>query len=112
MNVQVQSDDAGYASTAEVIDYYTRRLITFINKHIHRFPFDNTIEDFLNFDSTNPTKSDPTVSAGFTLIHAEKIAEHEERPESTLDEWFDIADNSGVIGRFKEEDELETYDYD
>lgn len=111
INVQVQSDDAGYASTAEVIDYYTRRLITFINKHIDRFPFDNTIEDFLNFDSTNPTTSDPTVSAGFTLIHAEKISELEEKPESTLDEWFDIVDNSGVIGRFKEEDEVENFDY-
>lgn len=109
--VQETSDDAGYASTPEVIDYYTRRLITFINEHIDRFPFDNTIEDFLNFDSTNPTKSDPTVSAGFTLIHAEKIAEIEEKPEASLNDWFDIVDNSGVIGRFKEEDEVENFDY-
>jgi hypothetical protein len=110
LSVQLQSDEGGYASTPEVIDYYTRRLITFINKDIDRFPFDNTIEDFLNFDSTNPTKSDATVSAGFTLIHTEKIAEIEELTEDTLNDWFDPVDNSGTIGRYIEEGELENYE--
>jgi hypothetical protein len=101
--IQTQSDDAGYASSPEVIDYYTRRLITYINQHIMRCPFDNTIEDWLNFDSTNPTKFDATVSSGFTLVHAEKIAENpNDQPEETLDDWFERADNSGTVGTFVE----------
>lgn len=110
LDIQTQSDDAGYASTPEVIDYYTKRLITFINKDIDRFPFDKTLEDFLNFDPTNPTKSDATVSAGFTLIHTEKIAEEEEVNEESVYQWFDAVDNTGQVGRFIDEEELETYD--
>lgn len=102
VDLQVNSDDAGYASTSEVIDYYTRRLIAFINNHIHRMPFDNTIEDWLNFDSANPTTSDATVSSGFTLVHAEKRGEIEEKPEATISDWFDSFDNSGQNGTFTE----------
>lgn len=105
VDIQIKSDDAGYASTSEVIDYYTRRLISFINNHIDRMPFDNTIEDWLNFDSTNPTKSDATVSSGFTLVHAEKIAEIEQMVEGGLSDWFETYDNSTVNGRFTEQQE-------
>jgi hypothetical protein len=107
VDLQVNSDDAGYASTSEVIDYYTRRLIAFINNHIDRMPFDNTIEDWLNFDSANPTKSDATVSSGFTLVHAEKIAEVEEKPEGTLSDWFETYDNSGQNGTFAQQQETQ-----
>lgn len=103
VELQVNSDDAGYASTSEVIDYYTRRLISFINNHIDRMPFDNTIEDWLNFDSTNPTKSDATVSSGFALVHAEKIAEIEQPVEGGLSDWFETYDNSGQNGRFAQQ---------
>lgn len=105
VELQVNSDDAGYASTSEVIDYYTRRLIAFINNHIDRMPFDNTIEDWLNFDSTNPTKSDATVSSGFTLVHAEKIAEVEQPTEGGLSDWFETYDNSSVNGTFAQQQE-------
>lgn len=105
VDLQVNSDDAGYASTSEVIDYYTRRLIAFINNHIDRMPFDNTIEDWLNFDSTNPTKSDATVSSGFTLVHAEKIAEVEQPTEGGLSDWFETYDNSSVNGTFAQQQE-------
>ncbi len=101
-DIQTNSDDAGYASTTEVIDYYVRRLIAFINRHIGRMPFDDTIEDWMNFDSTNPTPSHATVSSGFCLIHAEKIAEKEEVPEGSIEDWFDEFDNSGYNGTFRE----------
>lgn len=107
-DIQINSDDAGYASTPEVIDAYTRRLIKFINEHIDRFVFDNTIEDWMGFDSTNPTKSHMTVSSGFTLIHAERVGEKQENEtEDRANNWFDVADNSGVTGRWLDEDELE-----
>lgn len=105
VDLQITSDDAGYASTSEVIDYYTRRLIAFINTHIGRMPFDNTIEDWLNFDSTNPTKSDATVSSGFTLVHAEKITELEQQSEGELSEWFETYDNSSLNGIFAHQQE-------
>lgn len=98
LSIQTQSPDAGYASNPEVIDHYTRRIITFINQHIFNFPFDNTIEDWLNFDSTNPTKYDATVSSGFTLVHAEKIADVVSEKEESINDWFDMADNSGLVG--------------
>lgn len=104
IDLQINSDDAGYASTPEVIDHYTRRIIKFINEHIHRMPFDNTIEDWLNFDSTNPTKSHATVSSGFTLVHAEKIAELQEETEDNIESWFNRADNSGTTGRWIEDE--------
>lgn len=107
VELQVNSDDAGYASTSEVIDYYTRRLISFINNHTDRMPFDNTIEDWLNFDSSNPTKSDATVSSGFTLVHAEKIAEVEQPVEGGLSDWFETYDNSGQNGRFTQQHETQ-----
>ena len=101
-DIQIKSDDAGYASTPEVIDYYVRRLIAFINRHIHRMPFDDTIEDWMNFDSSNPTPSHATVSSGFTLVHAEKVGERDTKPESTIEEWFDRFDNSGLNGTFEQ----------
>lgn len=106
MDVQTESEDAGYASTAEVIDYYCRRIIPYINLDIGRCPFDNTIEDFLSFDPTNPTKSHLTVSAGFGLVHSEKTSRETKIPESPLSEWFDTFDNSGEIGKFAGENAL------
>ena len=100
MEIQTNSDDAGFSTTPEVIDYYTRRIISFVNNHIARMPFDNTIEDWLGFDPANPTRSDATVSSGYTLVHAEKIAEQEEEPQMSLSDWFDTYDNSGVNGNF------------
>lgn len=107
-DIQINSDDAGYASTPEVIDAYTRRLIKFINEHIDRMVFDNTIEDWMGFDSTNPTKSHMTVSSGFDLIHAERVGEKPEtESEDRANNWFDTADNSGVTGRWRTEEEEE-----
>ncbi len=102
LDIQKTSDDAGLASTSEVIDHYVRSLIAFINKHCDRMPFDDTLDDWMNFDSTNPTPSHATVSSGFTLIHAEKKGEVERESEGTIDEWFDTFDNSGINGRFAE----------
>ena len=99
---QLNSEDAGFSTTPEVIDYYTRRIIAFTNNHIMRMPFDNTIEDWMGFDPSNPTKSDATVSSGYTLVHAEKIAEREEEPQMELSDWFDTYDNTGVNGTFIE----------
>lgn len=100
IDIQMNSDDAGFATTPEVIDSYVRRIIPFINKHIGRMPFDDTIEDWMNFDSTKPTTSHATVSSGYTLIHADKIAEREEKPEGKVGDWFDTFDNSGMNGTF------------
>ena len=68
-------------------------------------PFDNAIEDWLNFDSTNPTESDATVSSGFTLVHAEKIAEIEQPTEGGIGDWFERYDNSGQNGIFAQQQE-------
>ena len=100
LDVQGKSDDAGLASTPEVINYYTTRIIQFINRHINRMPFDNTIEDWLDFDPTNPTKSDLTVSSGFTLVHAEKVGKYEEPPSEKISDWFESYDNDGISGKF------------
>ncbi len=100
LNAQSTSDDAGYASSPEVINYYTTRIIQYINRHIKRMPFDNTIESWLNFDPTNPTVSDATVSSGFTLVHAEKVAKFEGPPEGKISDWFDTFENDGISGRF------------
>jgi hypothetical protein len=97
--LQNKSDDAGLAATPEVIDYYTKRIIPQINKHIAYMPFDNTIEDWMNFDSTNPTKSHLTVSSGFCLVHAEVLAENEEEPDESIEDYFDVYDNAGITGK-------------
>ncbi len=100
LGIQTNSDDAALASTNEVIDHYVRSLIAYINKHIGRMPFDDTIEDWMSFDSSNPTPSHATVSSGFTLIHAEKRGELDTKPESQIEDWFEQYDNSGVNGTF------------
>ncbi len=102
-DLQVQSDDAGYASTGEVIDTYVRKLITFINEHIDRMPFDDTIEDWMSFDPSDQgsrTKSHLTVSSGFALIHAVKDSVLKDKPEGSISDWFDTFENSGVNGTF------------
>lgn len=101
-DIQTNSPEAGYASTPEVIDSYVRRIIPFINNHLDRMPFDNTIEDWMNFDSSNPSPSHLTVSSGFALLHAEKIAERDEKPSQSISDWFDGFDNRGVNGTFEE----------
>lgn len=104
LNVQAQSDEAGLASTPEVIDYYTKRIIPFINKDIDRMPFDDTIEDWLDFDSLKPTKSHLTVSAGFTLVHNEKVVHEQSQAAEKLSDWFDTFENEGVTGNFINQD--------
>jgi len=98
LDVQGDSTDAGFSSTTEVINEYTSKLITFINEHGHRMPFDVTIEDWLNFDPNKVTKHDPTVSSGFALIHAWKIHKEEVVLESNIGDYFDMVDNSGLVG--------------
>lgn len=92
-------DDPGMSSTNEVIDSYTRRLITFINEHCHRMPFDRTLESWLNFNPAETTTQDPTVSSGFTLIATEKKVVEEDEEGDDADDWMDMYDNSGEMGR-------------
>lgn len=98
LEVQTDSTDAGYSSTTEVINEYTSKLITFINEHGMRMPFDRTIEDWMNFDPNKITQHDPTVSSGFALIHSWKVHKEEAPVESNLSEWFDTVDNTGTVG--------------
>lgn len=102
LSVQQNSNEAGYAQTKEVTNYYTIRIMQFINEHINRMPFDETIKSWMNFDPKKPTKYDASVSSGMTLVHAEKKAEIE-RPsegEAGWGDWFDQFDNSGEVGTF------------
>lgn len=102
LQVQQNSEEGGLASSTEVINYYTIRIMQYINKDINRMPFDNTIEDWMNFDSKNPTKYDLSVSSGLTLVHAEKKEEIEGPAEQSISDWFDQFDNSGQNGTFEE----------
>lgn len=102
LSVQQNSDEGGLAQTREVTNYYTIRISQYINKHVHRCPFDNTIESWMNFDPLNPTIYDATVSSGMTLVHAEKKSEIERPSEGNINDWFDTYDNSGESGRFAE----------
>jgi len=45
------------------------------------------------------------VSSGFTLVHAEKIAEIEQMVEGGLSDWFETYDNSGQNGTFAQQQE-------
>lgn len=103
-------DDPGFSTTAEVIDQYTRRIITFINEHIQRMPFDRTIESWLNFDPSDTRVSDATVSSGFTLVALENKPREQETVEEDINDWFDVYDNSGTIGRTVDINEFRDYD--
>lgn len=102
LSVQRNSDEAGYAQTKEVTNYYTIRIMQFINEHINRMPFDETIKSWMNFDPNKPTTFDASVSSGMTLVHAEKKSEIERPSEGTVGygDWFDQFDNSGTVGEF------------
>lgn len=92
-------EDPGFSSTPEVIDAYTRRIITFINENCQRMPFDRTLQSWLDFDPTETTKYDATISSGFTLVGAEKKVKPEEEEQESED-WFDTYDHSeGNLGR-------------
>jgi hypothetical protein len=100
LTVQTTSEDAGYATTPEVTNYLTTRLIPYINQDIDRCPFDDTIEDWGNFDPLNPTKSHLTFSSGLALVHSEKVIKEDAPIESRINEWFESYDNSGQNGTF------------
>jgi hypothetical protein len=102
LQVQQNSEEGGLASSSEVINYYTIRIMQYINKDINRMPFDNTIEDWMNFDPTKPSKYDLSVSSGFTLVHSEKKEEIEKPSELTVNDFFLQFDNSGVNATFAE----------
>ena len=76
------------------------RIIPFINQDIDRMPFDDTIDDWMNFDPLNPTKSHLTFSSGLGLVHDEKVSREDAPAESTVNDWFDTYENSGVNGTF------------
>lgn len=102
LEVQNDSVEAGASTTKEVIHSYSSKLIPFINHHAHRMPFDETCEDWSNFDPLDPTKSHLTVSAGYTLIHSEMVNKNAGLPlVGKLSDYFDTFDNSGEVGTYE-----------
>ncbi|HDZ13967.1 hypothetical protein LCGC14_0641770 [marine sediment metagenome] len=99
-------DDSGFSSVPEVIDNYTRRLISFINRHVMRMPFERTLQSWLDFDPANTTKYDATVSSGFTLIAQEFKAERDDgNYEQDINDWFDTYRRDGAASILINEDD-------
>lgn len=88
-------DTEGIPSSTVMIDTYTGRLQTFVNKHGHRVPFKRLIRDWLEFDPAHPRKFDATVASGFTLLAREKVVE-DDLPQINYEELFDTFDNTGI----------------
>jgi hypothetical protein len=90
-----KKDDTGVTSQPETITNYVQRIQTFVNRHGHRIPFPRILQQLLDFDPTNTTRSDLVVSLGYALLEIEKNIE-EELPTDNVDDWFDAFDNSGT----------------
>ncbi len=65
-------DTPGIPASKPLIQQYTDKLQTFVHYHGHRLKFKRLTADLLDFDPNKPTKHDPTVAAGLTLIASEK----------------------------------------
>lgn len=84
-------------SNEEIINSYTRKLHAFFNRHGKRIPFPEILEQALVFDNQFTQKSDCVVSAGFTLIAAEKSDEgHDDESPISIENIFPLYDQSGT----------------
>ena len=94
-----KKDDTGVTSHTETITNYVQRIQTFVNRHGHRIPFPRLLQQLLNFDPGNTTKSDLVVSLGYALFEIEKIID-EDMPLEDVDDWFEAFDNSGARSEY------------
>ena len=74
-----QQQQVGLASTSPVIQQYTGKLATFVDKHGHRIKFKALLTSLLMFRASKPRDFDETVAAGFTLL-ANSVVEVEKAP--------------------------------
>lgn len=89
--------DHGAASTDEVIEKYVALLITFINRHGMRFKFEETVEDWYEFDSKKTNQFDCAVSSGFTQLAIQcTLPDFAELRVDEISDWFDSYDNEGM----------------
>lgn len=90
-------EDAPVKSNDEVISKYTSITNTFINRHGHRIPFPEYIEQCLTFDPADTQKSDAVVSGGYALMGAEKKDYFDDDEKSVnLGNYFQAFDISGT----------------
>lgn len=91
------TQDAPVRSNEEVINTYVRLLNTFINRHGHRIPFPELLEQCLQFDPSDTQKYDAVVSAGYALMGSEKKDYVEEDEDSLpITSYFPVFDISGT----------------
>lgn len=88
-------DTEGIPASKPMIDTYTGRLQTFINKHGHGIPFKELIKDCLMFEPGKTQKYDAAVAAGWTLLAREKVI-YVEAPPVEVTELFRTYNNTGV----------------
>jgi len=94
-----KKDETGLTSNPESITNYVQRIQSFVNRHGHRIPFPRLLQQLLDFDPTNTTKSDLVVSLGYALLEIEKNID-DELPTDLVDDWFDAFDNTGIKGGY------------
>lgn len=91
------TQDAPVRSNDEVISTYVRLLNTFINRHGHRIPFPELLEQCLQFDPSDTQKSDAVVSAGYALMGSEKKEYHDDDNDAIpITSYFQAFDISGT----------------
>jgi len=93
-----QQDTPGIPASKPMIQQYTGKLQTFVEYHGHRIPFKRLIQDLLQFDPNKPTKHDPSVGAGLTLIASEKETAKRKETIGGLS-YVQLYDNSGNRSR-------------
>lgn len=79
MNSDAQ-DTPGAPSTKPMIQQYTAKLQTYVEKFGHSIPFVRLIKSLLKFDPNKPTKFDEAVAAGFCLIAQENAVTKASKP--------------------------------
>lgn len=88
--------DKTVKSNEETINNYTRKLNTFYNRHGHRVPFPELLEQSLTFDPNETQPSDAVVAAGFTMIAAEATPNEEHQRAAEELNIIPLYDNSGT----------------
>ncbi len=80
--------DRPLRSNNEVIDHYTSGLNTFFYRHGMRCKFAEMLEQGLQFDPNDTQFFDAIVSAGYTLIGANRKRDEEDEDDSRLEHEF------------------------
>ena len=95
----IPSSSAVISIHAEAIESYIEQYVGFSDEGTGTMYFNRTLQDWANYDISNRTKFDATVSSGLALMATQKYVVKQKKPTKEINLNFARYNNSGTLSK-------------